>query len=141
MPNGSHTFRAARRDPELAVLEGFHALKHAVRFGAEVERVLTTDAAALAELAGELAPDVRDRIAAMAETVDAARLAELAPRPPETGVVAIARRSRVTAERILADTSAPVVLLENPRNLANLGACVRVAAAAEAAHRGPNRLV
>ena len=27
-------YRAARRDPELAVLEGFHALKHALRFGA-----------------------------------------------------------------------------------------------------------
>ena len=29
-------FHRARKDPELAVLEGFHALKHALRFGAEV---------------------------------------------------------------------------------------------------------
>ena len=30
-------FRRARADPALAVLEGFHALKHAVRFGATIE--------------------------------------------------------------------------------------------------------
>ena len=29
-------FRAARHDPTLVVLEGFHALKHALRFGAAV---------------------------------------------------------------------------------------------------------
>ena len=29
-------FHRARRDPELAVLEGFHALKHALRFGADI---------------------------------------------------------------------------------------------------------
>jgi hypothetical protein len=29
-------FRRARRDPDLAVLEGFHALKQALRFGAEI---------------------------------------------------------------------------------------------------------
>ena len=44
-------FRAARRDPQLAVLEGFHALKHAVRFGAEVERAVAADAAAVRALA------------------------------------------------------------------------------------------
>ena len=27
-------FRTARRDPALTVVEGFHALKHALRFGA-----------------------------------------------------------------------------------------------------------
>src|ERR1700759_5046461 len=34
-------FRPARRDPALAVLEGFHALKHALRFGAEVRSVVS----------------------------------------------------------------------------------------------------
>ena len=32
-------FRTARRDPELTVVEGFHALKHALRFGAELVEV------------------------------------------------------------------------------------------------------
>src|SRR5690349_3034029 len=33
-------FLAARRDPSLAVLEGFHAVKHALRFGADVRSVV-----------------------------------------------------------------------------------------------------
>jgi TrmH family RNA methyltransferase len=36
-------FRGARRVPELTVLEGFHALKHALRFGAEVEIAVAVD--------------------------------------------------------------------------------------------------
>ena len=41
-------FRAARSDRALVVLEGLHALKHALRFGAAVEQAVTPDAAALA---------------------------------------------------------------------------------------------
>ena len=33
-------FRSARADPALAVLEGFHPLKHAIRFGAHLEIVV-----------------------------------------------------------------------------------------------------
>ena len=44
-------FGRARRDPALAVLEGFHPLKHALRFGATVIEVLTSDAAELERLA------------------------------------------------------------------------------------------
>ena len=36
-------FRAARRDRGLAVLEGFHALKHALRFGAEIVEAVAAD--------------------------------------------------------------------------------------------------
>ena len=50
--------RGARRDPGLVVLEGFHAVKHAVRFGAELLGVWTADAAELAALSARLAPDV-----------------------------------------------------------------------------------
>ncbi len=39
---------AARRDPGLAVLEGFHAVKHALRFGAELLGLWTADPAATA---------------------------------------------------------------------------------------------
>ena len=52
-------FGRARRDPSLAVLEGFHALKHALRFGAVVHEVACRDRAQLARLADALAPDVR----------------------------------------------------------------------------------
>jgi RNA methyltransferase, TrmH family len=127
-------FRAARRDPGLTVLEGFHALKHALRFGAEVETAVAIDPEELETLAAELAPDLAGRFVAIAATIAAEELAELVPQAPRTGVVAIARRKRADLAAALADPrEAPVVLLEQPRNMGNLGACVRVAAAAEAA--------
>ena len=130
MAERTQRFREARRDPALAVLEGFHALKHALRFGAEVVEVAVAEGAEVERLADELAPDVRAAVAAAAR-VPAAEFEALAPRPPETGVLAIARRPEVTAADVLA-ADGPVVLLEDPRSLANLGACVRVAAAAGA---------
>ncbi|OJU83575.1 MAG: hypothetical protein BGO11_04885 [Solirubrobacterales bacterium 70-9] len=127
-------FRSARRDPELTVLEGFHALKHALRFGAEVLEAVAVDVGELEGLAAALAPDLAGRFAATVTPIDADALAGLVPQAPRTGVVAIARRQRADLEAALADPrEAPVVLLEQPRNMGNLGACVRVAAAADAA--------
>jgi RNA methyltransferase, TrmH family len=127
-------FRAARRDPGLAVLEGFHALKHALRFGADVVEAAAADPEELKRLAAELAPDLAGSLAELATPVGEGTLAELAPQAPRTGVVAIARRPAVDVAAALADPRpAPVVLLEEPRNMGNMGACVRVAAAADAA--------
>jgi TrmH family RNA methyltransferase len=127
-------FRDARRDPELAVLEGLHALKHALRFGAQVLHIAVVSPAQLGALADVLAPDVRERILADAETVPPKVFATLAPLAPSTGVIAIARRPPTDAHALLADArSAPVVLLEAPSDLGNIGACVRVTAAADAA--------
>lgn len=124
----------ARRDPACAVLEGFHALKHALRFGAEIEQVVATDPEALEALAARLAPDLGGELRARATPVDAATFAALAPRAPRTGVLAIARRPAVDVAAALADRAPrPVVLLEDPRALSNVGASVRVAAAAGAA--------
>ena len=123
--------RAARRDPDLAVLEGFHALKHALRFGAAIEVVAATDPDDLERLARELAPDLAGRFRALAVAVAED---ELGPIPPRTGVVAIARRPHVDVDAMLADPRpAPVVLLAGARDLGNVGAAVRVAAAAGAA--------
>jgi RNA methyltransferase, TrmH family len=127
-------FRTARRDPELTVVEGFHALKHALRFGAELVEAVAVDPESLERLAAELAPDLSGRLANRMERVDEATLAALVPLVPRTGVVAIARRPAVDLPATLADRApAPVVLLEQPRNMGNIGACVRVAAAAGAA--------
>ncbi len=126
-------FQAARRDPAVTVLEGFHAVKHALRFGAELTEVVTTDLAEAARLAGGLAPDVAARLASAA-VVEPEGLAALAPRAPRTGLMAIALRPVVDVPALLADPAdRPVVLLEEPRTMGNLGACVRVAAAAGAA--------
>jgi TrmH family RNA methyltransferase len=127
-------YRAARRDRGLAVLEGFHALKHALRFGAEVREAVAADPDALEELAGELAPDLAGSLRERVTEVDGDLIAQLVPQAPRTGVVAIARRPEVDLAAVLADRRpAPLVLLEDPRTLGNMGACVRVAAAADAA--------
>ena len=121
----------------LAVLEGFHALKHALRFGADVELVVASDPHELERMADELAPDLVGRLAALAHPVAAERLARLAPRAPRTQVLSIARRPPFDSARVRdgdgPDGPRPIVLLEDPRDLGNVGAVVRVAAAADAA--------
>lgn len=127
-------FRTARRDPELTVVEGFHALKHALRFGAEVREAVAVDPESLEDLARELAPDLAGRFAPLVSQVDEETLAALVPRPPRTAVAAIARRPALDLAATLADPGPePIVLLEQPRNMGNIGACVRVAAAGGAA--------
>jgi TrmH family RNA methyltransferase len=126
-------FRAARRDPGLAVLEGFHGVMHAIRFGAELVALVGTDADNAERLARALAPDLGGTFAQSLRTLPAETFSQLAPQAPRTGVIAIARRPDVDVHGALADPRPrPVVLLEDPRNLGNMGACVRVAAAADA---------
>jgi TrmH family RNA methyltransferase len=116
----------ARRTPGLVVLEGFHAVKHAVRFGAELLGAWTADQAALEDLRLRLAPDIE-----LPTTVVA--LDALQRVTPRAQMVAVARRpAQPDVETVLAGPG-HVVLLEDPRHLGNLGAAVRVAAAAGAA--------
>jgi TrmH family RNA methyltransferase len=129
-----HRFRRARRERDLVVVEGFHALKHALRFGAELLEAVALDPDSLEVLAADLAPDLAGTLAARVEPIDTETLARIVPLVPRTGVVAIARRPRLDLAATLADPRpALVVLLEDPRNMGNIGACVRVAAAADAA--------
>ncbi|MFF8474706.1 TrmH family RNA methyltransferase [Streptomyces sp. NPDC015414] len=113
------------------LLDGFHALKHALRFGAQVPVAVTTDRGAALALAEELAGDVRDALDELLTEVPASAYASLVPRPHPTGVAALAvRPSREAHLRALARTPrpAPVVVLDNPRNLGNAGAVIRLAA-------------
>ena len=127
-------FRQARRDQALAVLDGLHAVKHALRFGAALEEIVSPDVEAALALAAEVAPDICAQLAGGLAPVSAEDYRLLSPVPPDTGVIAIARRTKVQPYDVLAGPSAsPIVLLENPRNPFNIGATVRVAAAAGAA--------
>ncbi|MFJ5968639.1 TrmH family RNA methyltransferase [Streptomyces sp. NPDC093060] len=113
------------------LLDGFHALKHALRFGAEVPVAVTTDRRATLALAEELAGDVRDTLDALLTEVSQETYASLVPRPHPTGVAALAvRPPREANLRALAHTprTAPIVVLDNPRNLGNAGAVIRLAA-------------
>ncbi|AZQ36080.1 TrmH family RNA methyltransferase [Streptomyces cyaneochromogenes] len=113
------------------LLDGFHALKHAVRFGAEVPMAVAVDRQAALALAEELAPDVRDALDALLTEVPESTYTSLVARPHPTAVAALAvRPSRAANLEKLAHTprSAPVVVLDNPRNLGNAGAVIRLAA-------------
>jgi tRNA G18 (ribose-2'-O)-methylase SpoU len=113
------------------LLDGFHALKHALRFGAEVPVAVTTDRAATLALADELAPDVRERLDALLTEVAQGTYDKLVARPHPTGVAALAvRPSRAANLEALARVPrpAPVVVLDHPRNLGNAGAVIRLAA-------------
>ncbi len=127
-------FRRARRDKSLAVMDGLHAVKHGLRFGAEIVEMVSPDDEAILRLAAEVAPDIHARLAAETAQVSGDDFRRLSPVPPDTGIIAIARRPPVSAAAALEGNSGmPVVLLENPRNPFNIGAAVRVAAAAGAA--------
>jgi TrmH family RNA methyltransferase len=116
----------ARRRRELVVLEGFHAIKHAIRFGAEILGAWTADPAEIEDLKARLAPDIELAVSC----VELEALKQVVPRAQ---VVAVARRPlQPDPDTVLAGPG-HVVLLEDPRHLGNLGAVVRVAAAAGAA--------
>ncbi|GAA3881219.1 RNA methyltransferase [Saccharothrix violaceirubra] len=110
------------------LLEGFHAVKHALRFGAHVDPLLVLDLDATLDLARSHAPDLVDEFAARAEPATSAGFARVLghARSHPTGVVGVA--DRPSAADPLVGRSTPVVLLDNPRNLGNFGAVIRVAA-------------
>ncbi|MFE2069763.1 TrmH family RNA methyltransferase [Streptomyces sp. NPDC059467] len=123
--------RWAQSAGSAVLLDGFHALKHALRFGAEVPVAVTTDREATLALAAGLAPDVRDALVALLTEVTAESYAKLVARPHPTGVAALAvRPSREANLRALARVprTAPIVVLDEPRNLGNAGAVIRLAA-------------
>ncbi|HTA14362.1 MAG TPA: TrmH family RNA methyltransferase [Solirubrobacteraceae bacterium] len=127
-------FHDARRNSDLVVLQGFHALKHALRFGAHIELVACADPQELASLAQGLAPELSSEMQRLGVVLPAEAFKRLGPYVPHTGVVSIARRVVTEPLALLASESdAPIVLLEDPRHFGNLGAVVRVAAAVEAA--------
>jgi RNA methyltransferase, TrmH family len=121
--------RAAREDDGLVLLEGVHALKHAVRFGARIETVLSPDVAGLHALLASLAPDVR--LPCPVVELSPGAWAGIVGRALPSPSLAIAHRPSVDPEAVL---TAPgrIVVLERPRHLGNLGATIRVAAAAGA---------
>ncbi len=122
-------FRAARRDPALAVLEGFHPLKHALRFGADVIEAICVERAQVIALARRLAPDLEAALAdlPLAEVEEGAFLAA-APRAPSP-VLALALRPAPAPPPA---PGFPIVVLDRPTHHGNVGAVVRVAAAAGA---------
>lgn len=104
-------------------LEGFHAVKHALRFAPElVLDVVVRDRATAGALAYDLAPDIAGMLLARS-TVGVVE--------HPTGVEASAHLPDPDLS-CLTTRSAPLVLLDDPRHPGNAGAVIRVAAAAGA---------
>jgi TrmH family RNA methyltransferase len=122
-------FEHAEDNPSEVVLEGIHALKHAVRFGADVHDGVTPDREVLLKLAGRVAPDLVSRIGQMVSVVSPECFAQLSRRPPGSPVLSIAAVPPAITAGVPAGLG--VVLFE-PRHAGNAGAVIRVAAAAGA---------
>jgi RNA methyltransferase, TrmH family len=123
-------FQRAKRDTSLAIIEGVQALKHAVRFNAEIAKVITYDINYLEVLLDELASDVKRDILQISAEVSEETFSKCSSRPHRTKVVAIAQRRNYTFTDFNSDR--PVIFLEEPKDLENIGAVIRVAAAADA---------
>lgn len=124
-------FQRARRDNDLTVIEGVQALKHAMRFDAEMEKIITCDISYLKDLLDNLAPDISNEVLSIASVVSDATFNKLSPKAHRTKVISLAKRRSYKLENI--DNAKPVVVLEDPRDLENVGAAIRVSAAAGAA--------
>ncbi|HHH12324.1 MAG TPA: rRNA methyltransferase [Candidatus Moranbacteria bacterium] len=125
--------RAGSGRDERVVLDGLHALKHAVRFGAEPELILTPNREKLSALAQEMGlEELRSLLEKSAREVEREVFDSLARRPIPTGVIALARRPRSKRPESW-EANAPAVFLDQPRDVNNIGAAVRVAAACGAA--------
>lgn len=123
------SFQTSRKSKDLAIVEGVQALKHAVRFGADIEHLITCDISLLQKFINELAPDISHTVLELVEEVDKSTFAKLSPQPPRTKVIALAKRKVYTPKSI--NTKKPIVYLEDPRDLENIGAVIRVCAATD----------
>ncbi|MCW2778152.1 MAG: rRNA methyltransferase [Frankiales bacterium] len=104
-------------------LEGFHAVKHGLRFApSAVTSVVVRSHADAAALCARLAPDVTEALLAHAVVGEVDH---------PTGVTGTAARPAPDLSVLRARTT-PLVLLDQPRHPGNAGAVVRVAAAASA---------
>ena len=116
------TVGQAHRMPTVP-LEGFHTVKHALRFAPHlVADVRVRDLDGARSLADRLAPDITEALlsrAVVTEVVHHTGVEATGELPPEDTGVLLQRR-------------APLVLLDRPRSPGNAGAVIRVAAAAGA---------
>jgi RNA methyltransferase, TrmH family len=124
-------FYAAYRNPRLAVLEGFHPARHAIRFGARLDVAVTYDRQKLFKLAERLAPESVSGIEGVLQVVTRERFTRLSQRSLSSPLLSICARPDYDIAAILAERTKPTVHLDRPRNPGNVGAVVRVAAAAD----------
>jgi TrmH family RNA methyltransferase len=98
-----------------------------------IEDAVSPEPGTVVRLALELAPELTDKFASIVRPLSHELFRSLAAVPPGTGVLALARRPAIDVPAVLGSTGPGwTVLLDRPSNLGNVGAVVRVAAAAGA---------
>ncbi len=118
--------KSKKGQADTVVIEGMHAFKHAARFGAEFVDVITDDKKAAIELMQRIATtqDV-EHVEQFAREIDSVQFRDIASSSLRTGIVAIAKKPVYT----IADAKdKQVIFIENPHDINNVGAVVRVAA-------------
>ena len=123
---------ALQRD-ELVFLDGFHSVKHALRFDAQVELIACAYPSKLKDLIRDYAPDLDSQFLGRCKIIKPNIVDKLRKtRSHWTGVYGVAVRPDYKVPDVL-KTPGHIVLLENPYNYGNLCACIRIAAATGAA--------
>jgi TrmH family RNA methyltransferase len=118
---------------DLIELSGFHAVKHALRFGAADLAAWTDDRARVIGLCERLAPDVTDRLEDMLTEVTSREFAELSDYAHPTRVLGRAARATYGRDDVTVTPGHPLIHLDRPVDPGNVGAAIRVAAAVGAA--------
>ena len=131
MSDLTQQFQNARSDESLVLLEGFHAIKHALRFGAKFLQCAAREGSEFAALAEQLAPDIKEKLTGQTYIVSETEFIQLSAHPPETGIIAIARKPEYSFASMRG--ARPIILLDDPSHPGNIGAVIRVCAAADCA--------
>jgi TrmH family RNA methyltransferase len=119
--------RAKKGMHDTVVIEGIHAFKHAARFGAEFVDVITDDKNATRALMARIATEADvAHVDTYAREISATEFREVASASLRTGIIAIARKPHYDIKTI---SDQLIVYIENSRDIDNVGAVVRVAAA------------
>ncbi|NJL97121.1 RNA methyltransferase [Candidatus Gracilibacteria bacterium] len=121
-------FQEAKNNNKLVILEGFHPIKHALRFGAVINKIYTNDIKNLNLLIQSNSPDLTDQFQKKVTLIDTEIYNQLCKHTPKTFAVAIASKPQYYFEESIKKPGV-VVFLENIKSLDNFGAVVRVCAA------------
>ncbi len=119
--------QARKGNTDLVVIEGVHAFKHAVRFGADiVHTALHSQAKAESVLEEFGTQEEVKTLRVHAEILPKELLDTLTSKYNNTGLVALARKPKCSRDLV----GESVVFIENPNSLFNVGAIIRTLAAA-----------
>jgi RNA methyltransferase, TrmH family len=125
----------SHRQPDQILLEGIHAIKHALRFQAKISAIYTTDLKAALALVQKMCSDLTPQFHALASEITPKRFTALTKNKVRTNLVALAKMptynlaTTISSQAHNVNLSTPIIYLDDPRDLNNIGAVIRVLAA------------